>query len=75
MIEVQVIFFCASAGDCNEPEEGGQEASRREGSGVGVGRGRSGGGDDGEGGNGEGETGMGKWGGVEVLARAGSGEG
>ena len=45
------------------------------GRGVGVGRGRSGGGDDGEGGNGEGETGMGKWGGVEVLARAGSGEG
>ena len=29
----------------------------------------------GEGGNGEGETGMGKRGGVEVLARAGRGEG
>ena len=45
------------------------------GRGVGVGRGRSGGGDDGEGVNGEGETGMVKWEGVEVLARAGSGEG
>ena len=33
------------------------------------------GGGDGEGGNGEGETGMGKRGGVEVLARVGSGEG
>ena len=49
---------------------------RKEG-GVGVGRwgvGQRGGGD-GEGGNGEGETGMGKRGGVEVLARVGSGEG
>ena len=35
-----------------------------------MGRGRWGGGA-----TGEGETGMGKWGGVEVLARAGSGEG
>ena len=33
------------------------------------------GGGDGEGHNGEGEIGMGKWGGVEVLARAGCGEG
>ena len=36
---------------------------------------KEGGGGGGEGGNGEGETGMGKWEGVEVLARAGSLEG
>ena len=42
--------------------EGGQEGGRGWGEG------------DREGGNGEGETGMGKWGGVEVLARDGSGE-
>ena len=74
-------FFknCASAGDYNDPGEGGQEG----GSGVWVGArwgGGQRGGGDGQGatgrerqgwGSGEGETGMGKRGGVEVLARAG----
>ena len=72
---MQVFFFLgASAGGCNDPAEGGQE-----GGGWGWGRERhvvgQRGGEDGDGGNGEGETGMGKRGGVEVLARVGSGEG
>ena len=47
----------ATAGDCNDPGEGGQEG------------GRGWGGGDAEWGNGEEETWMGKWGGVEVLAK------
>ena len=71
MIEVQVNFVIyffslgASAGDCNDPGDSEQEGGR----GMEVGRGRLGGG------NREGETGMGKEGGVEVQARAGSEEG
>ena len=52
-------FLGASAGDCNDPGEGGQEEGR-------------GGGGDGEGGNGEGETGMGKWGGRDRDGETGS---
>ena len=71
---MQVFFFLgASAGDCNDPGEGGQEGGRGWGWGGRDGEWGNGEGEMGRGGNGEGETGMGKRGGVEVLARVGVG--
>ena len=72
---MQVIFYIfflgASAGDCNDPGEGGQEEGRGGGGEGEMGRGEMGR-ERQAWGNGEGETGMGK---REVLARAGSREG